>query len=64
MLLSDNMSVTLSGDTDGDFYSGSNGTHAHVRDVFAKRDLGNFTATFTTPVAPTDGRLFRLTFHS
>ena len=39
-------------------------SHAAVRDVHARKNLGNFSGSFSTAVAPTDGRLLRFTFCS
>jgi alpha-galactosidase len=59
----ESVSISLSGDTDGDFYSGPNTTTASVRDVFERRELGNISGHFTAVVPPMDGKLFRFAFH-
>jgi hypothetical protein len=44
------VSLRLSGDWDGDFYSGPTSGSAAVRDVGASKDLGDFHGTFNTTV--------------
>ena len=47
----------------GDFFCGSMDTStASVRDIYAKRDLGNFTHMFNATVPPMDALLLKLDF--
>ena len=54
--------LKLSGDTDGDFYSGAASSTAQVRDVGRRVELGNHTDVFNATVPPMDGMLLRMTF--
>jgi hypothetical protein len=46
----------------GDFYSGPDSGKASVRDIYGKKDLGNYTNTFTAAVPPMDALLLRFGF--
>ena len=47
----------------GDFFSGPMGSNtASVRDIYEKRDLGNFTRMFNATVPPMDAMLLKLAF--
>ena len=57
------LSLSLFRITAGDFFSGPDTSTASVRDVYAKRNLGNFTDTFNMTVPPMDALLLKFAFH-
>ena len=48
----------------GDFYSGPDSGKASVRDIYGKKNLGNYTNTFTAAVPPMDALLLRFGFQT
>lgn len=53
--------VKLRGGTGGDFFSRPTSESATVRDIYAKKDLGEAQGTFNMTVTPMDAVLLKMT---